>query len=511
MDAFAEGYAFFAKNAGTYSAAEISGTYVGDIEAEINKFAELLNEKFNGNHADINQLKGNLAEFWHAGTFNIKSIVKGASKKEHGEYIPRAVVLESNKYGSVDVQVDSKINVGSKYYKTAAETLKQQAKNARESYHKYVSDGGKATFDEYRKERGITDPNAPVYAGQVRLVPKEQLVEIKALLEKKIAHEKQIRPEQIPRYQDTLDMIKDRIEGEKGVESVPLDTADAKEIARLAKENGVSEDKLREMGLSTEELIDFNDVMRESFKAGLTAATISMVLRVAPEIYKALSFLIQTGEVDAEQFKGIGFAALTGASAGFIRGTVSAALTTACKSGLLGQSLKSIDPSVIGAVTAIAVSTMKNAFNVVQGTMAERDLANELVQEMFVTTCSLVLGGAAQTFIQIPVLGFMLGSFVGSLVGSFTYKAGYNALLSLCVDTGFTMFGLVEQNYVLPDEVLEIIGAEVFEYEHMDFSTFGFEEFQFEEFSFEQFEPEGLSISVLRRGVISISTIGYIS
>lgn len=503
MDAFAEGYAFFAENAGAYSAAEMGGTYVGDVEAEIKKFADLLNEKFSDNHAGIDQLKGNVAEFWHAGTFNINAAVKGSSN--------RATVLESNQYGSVDVQVDSGIDVGLKYYKTAADTMKQQAKNARESYHDYVSKGGKATFDEYLKERNITDPNAPVYAGQVRLVPKEQLEEIKVLLRQKIATEKTIRPEQVQRYEDTLNMIDDHINDGKGVESIPLDTADAKEIARLAKENGVSEEKLREMGLSTEELIGFSDLMSETFKAGLTAATISMVLRVAPEIYKALSLLMQSGEVDAEQFKKIGFAALNGASEGFIRGTISAALTTACKAGFLGQSLKSVDPSIIGAVTVIAMNTMKNAYYVVKGSMTQRALANELVQEMFVTTCSLVLGGATQTFIHIPVLGFMLGSFVGSLVGSFAYNVGYNTLLSFCVDTGFTMFGLVEQDYELPDEVLESIGAEVFAYEQFDFEEFALNEFQFEEFSFDKFEPDGLSISVLRRGVIGVSTIGYVS
>lgn len=503
MSAFAEGYAFFAKNAGAYSAAEMGGAYVGDVESEIKKFADILNEQFNDNHAGINQLKGNVAEFWHAGTFNINATIKGSSN--------RATVLESNKYGSVDVRLDSGVDVGLKYYKSAADTLKQQAKNAKESYHDYVSKGGKASFDEYLKERNITDPNAPVYAGQVRIVPKEQLDEIKVLLKQKIATEKSIRPEQVNRYEDTLKMIDDRINDSNGVESIPLETSDAKEIARLAKENGVSEEKLREMGLSTEELIDFTDVMNEAFRAGLTAATISMVLKVAPEIYKAISFLIQTGELDGEQFKNIGFAAISGASEGFVRGTISAALTTACKAGLLGQPLKNIDASVIGAVTAITMNTMRNAYLVAKGTMTQKELANELVQEMFVTTCSLVLGGATQTFIHIPVLGFMLGSFIGSVIGSFAYNVGYNALLSFCVDTGFTMFGLVEQNYELPDDVLQSIGAEIFEYEQFVFPEFEYNKFEFEEFSFDEFNTEELSITVLKRGVIGVSKIGYIN
>ena len=37
MDAFAEGYAFFEKNAGAFAGAEMGGVYVGDVEAEIEK------------------------------------------------------------------------------------------------------------------------------------------------------------------------------------------------------------------------------------------------------------------------------------------------------------------------------------------------------------------------------------------------------------------------------------------------------------------------------------------
>lgn len=60
-------------------------------------------------------------------------------------------------------------------------------------------------------------------------------------------------------------------------------------------------------------------------------------------------------------------------------------------------------------------------------------------------------------FIEMSVLGFMLGSFVGSVVGSFAYNVGHNVFMSFCVDTGFTMFGLVDQNYELPDEVMEAV------------------------------------------------------
>lgn len=50
--------------------------------------------------------------------------------------------------------------------------------------------------------------------------------------------------------------------------------------------------------------------MKQALKAGLNAATISIVLRTAPEIINAIKYLIENGEVDEEQFKKIGFAAL---------------------------------------------------------------------------------------------------------------------------------------------------------------------------------------------------------
>lgn len=47
-------------------------------------------------------------------------------------------------------------------------------------------------------------------------------------------------------------------------------------------------------------MIHFEYLAKQAFKSGLTAATISVVLNVAPEIYKAIDHLIKSGELDAE-------------------------------------------------------------------------------------------------------------------------------------------------------------------------------------------------------------------
>lgn len=505
MDAFSAGYSFFEKNSGSYTAAYMGGEYVSRVSAEIKNLVSDLNS-FQGFNTTTGALKGDIAEFWHSDTFNINAVAKDSTSRTH--------VDRSHDFASADITSNFGKKFGLKYYKTGADSAKQQAKSVIERFKEYESQGGKDSLDEFLSKRGYSDPerilNDPIYSGQQRIIPKDQLEEATNWLKRKIQEESSKRPEQVQRYQDTLDMLRDKIEDGKGTSSVALSKEEAEALARLAKEGLVSEDTLKDLGISTEELIHYEYILQEAFKAGTTAATISIVLKVAPEIYKAISFLIKNGEVDEHQFQKIGFAALQGGAEGFVRGSVSAAITSACKAGLWGEALKTIDPSLVASVTVIAMDTMKNAFRVATGKMESRELVSELIREMFISTCSLIGGGMSQALIHLPVVGFMLGSFVGSVVGSFAYNIGCNAILSFCVDTGFTMFGLVDQNYELPDEALEEIGIDIFQYEQFSFDEFQYDQFSFNEFKYCKFELETLNIGILRRGVIGVSQIGYV-
>jgi hypothetical protein len=515
MDGFKEGYEYFYHSAGSVQAAFSGEAYVDGIISEIDSLSENIN-KFKGFQTASNKLKGDIAEFWHSGTFNIDAAVKGSRS--------RSEVLRSHGLGSVDILLNNTDAYGSKYDATAADTLRQQAKTFYERYKEYASTCERSghtapTFEEYIKRNAATlrengiDPESilahdPLYGQQYRLVPSDQIKEIEKLLKEKIATESARRPELAKRYQDTLDKLTDRVKDSEGNESIPLSNDDAKEIAELAKEGGFDP---ADFGLTTEELVKYEYVLKQAFRAGLSAATISIVLKVAPEIIKAIQYLIKNGELDEKQFQKIGFAAFTGASEGFIRGSVSAAITTACKAGLWGEAMKSVNPSVVGVITVITMDTMKNAFAVAAGRKTSREIADELVKEMFVSASSLLMGGLVQgVMIEMPLLGFMLGSFVGSVVGSFAYSVGYSAVLSFCIDTGFTMFGLVDQNYTLPKEIIEQIGVDVFNYDRFDFQSFEYEQFQVDKFELEKFEPDVIDIVFLRRGVIGVRQIGYV-
>ena len=70
MTDFERGYSFFAEHLDAYVPALDGAKYVGTINEEIKKFIENL-KKFDGYQTSVNQLKGDAAEVWHSGTFNI--------------------------------------------------------------------------------------------------------------------------------------------------------------------------------------------------------------------------------------------------------------------------------------------------------------------------------------------------------------------------------------------------------------------------------------------------------
>lgn len=504
MNAFEEGYAFFEKQAGVQMAARLGGEYVALVDKEITKLLTDLNA-FDGFKTGADKLKGDIAEFWHADTFNVEAAARGSNH--------RAFIDRSHDFASADISSNFGKLFGLKYYKTGEASAKQQAKSVFDRFQEYRSAGGKDTLEAFLEKRGFSDDSVlhdPIYSGQIRIIPKDQLEVARQWLKNKIATESTIRSTQIERYKDTLKMLSDRLEDGQGTESIALSEADAKALAVLAKEGDIGTEELKALGVSAYQIIQFEYLTKEAFKSGLSAATISIVLSVGPEIYKAIDYLIKNGELEENQFQRIGFAALKGSSEGFIRGTVSAAITIACKSGMLGEAFKNVSPSIIGMSTVLAMNTMKNSFKVANGTMTHSELAQELLKELIVSSSALVVGTVAQAFIEIPVVGFMIGSFVGSVIGSFAYTCGCNAVVSFCVDTGFTMFGLVKQDYTLPNDVLEYIGITTFQYEKFGAKQFNVQDFTPASFKRRKFSGHTLDTHILRRGVIGVSEIGYI-
>ena len=110
---------------------------------------------------------------------------------------------------------------------------------------------------------------------------------------------------------------------------------------------------------------------------------------------------------------------------------------------------------------------------------------------------------------ELPVVGYLLGSLLGT---SFCviYNIGKKKLISFCVDTGFTCFGLVEQNYELPNEVLNDLGVEIAPISRTQIERIDVLRSETAITAIDKAEYETIDITVLRRGVIGVNRIGYI-
>ena len=501
MNSFEEGYRFYSEQAGATVAAFEANEYIENVAEALDKLEKDINY-FEVYRTPVAQLKGDIFEYWHSDTFNLDAVLNDSSNQTY--------VNRSHDLGSVDISSNFGAGFGLKVYRDGEASAQAQAVSAFQRFKEYQSDGGTKDIASFMEEKGLShlmDQNSSIYENQYRIIPSDQMSDASQWLRRMVATESARRPEQMRRYEETLAMLKNRLFDNEGNESIPLTKEQAEEITKLAKEGGF---EASDFGLATETVIRYEHIADQALKAGITAAVITAVLKTAPEVYKVIDHLIKTGELNLEQVKTVGFTAVSGGAEGFLRGGVASALTVACKAGIFGETMQAIPAPVIGAMTTITINAIKNAFYVAEGKITRKQLENDLIRDMFVSACALAGGAVGQSVIAVPVIGYMLGSFIGSVTGSFAYAPLQKATIALCVDSGFTMFGLVEQDYTLPKEVIEEIGISTFDYETFEYDTFEAESFEFETFSFDTFEPETLGITCLRRGVIGVSKIGYV-
>ena len=113
------------------------------------------------------------------------------------------------------------------------------------------------------------------------------------------------------------------------------------------------------------------------------------------------------------------------------------------------------------------------------------------------------MGG--QFIIPIPILGALIGNIVGALVARLVIGQANRVILGIAADTGWTFFGIVDQNYTIPDGILLECGWELLKVERLEC-----EMFQVQRLEMETLELEPVPFNVLRRGVVSFGKVGYV-
>jgi len=436
-DAFLEGYDYFARSSGAQVAASVSASRIADINAEISNLAKDIEAL--GANKSVDFLSGDIAEFFHARTFNVDAILNDSAN--------RATVPRTTGYATPDVVLNSGEQFQIKYYTDGPSSAKAQSVSHNQALKNPSTSTGAGRAIA---ESGI-DPSEPIYKDMKRVIPDGQTDDAEKYLRRKISEESVKRPAEVQRYEDTLDNLTDVVSDEEGVKSKRLSREESKQLAREAKANELD---LSEHGISPEEMVKARHILKHSLKAGMSAAMIAAVLKSAPYIITSIQELLEKGELDIDHLHAAGSDVAGTSATAFITGSLSSAIVEMLQSGKLGEAAKGANPAIVASLTVIAVNAAINGYKVAKGDMEPRELVNCIVRDTYVSALALVGGSAGSALTPfLPMLGYLLGSFVGSAVGGITYKAGQDLFMSFAVSKGVTFFGIVEQDYHLADEV----------------------------------------------------------
>ena len=451
---------------------------IQEINDAIDRLTKSINEHPHLN-LNVEQFKGYVAEEWHAGSFNIDALRKESNH--------RAWTLQDNGYGSVDVETNFGKEYSLKYSNTAKEAENMQAALN-------------------------VDTRAPKYQRQERLIAGEQVEEAKAWAYRRNLKDIENRPDVSWSHKDTENHLVGKITDGEGVESSELSIRDSKQIAKEAKDGGVD---LEKYGYAQETLLDEVRInyVNQAMKAGLTAAAITAITQIAPELYKAIDYLIKHGEIDLNGLKKSGQKVISASGEAFLRGSIAYGVEMVIQEGMLGESLRGVNPSVVGVAVTVILGTIKDSILVAAEKMTATEMGMNFVDTLVVSSGYLVsmkIGGAiAQAlFPELPGLGYAIGSLLGCSV-AVVYNIGKRKFISFCVDTGFTCFGLVEQNYELPEDVLAEMGVHTIPVPRVDVSRTEVK-YMAVDTQINRTEYETIDITILRRGIIGVNKIGYV-
>lgn len=311
------------------------------------------------------------------------------------------------------------------------------------------------------------------------------------------------------RYSETKSKLSEVVENKKGIKSKSFSREESKQIARDAKEGKLN---LEDYGISVDQMIKAKHILASSLKAGMSAAMIAAVLKAGPLLVSCIEELVATGEIDLDRLQDSGTDLATNSGAAFVTGSISSAIVEAMQSGLLGESVKDFNPSIVASATVVAVNAIRNGVKVARGEMGNREFADAVVRDTFISAVALAGGAVGQAALpMVPMVGYLLGSFVGSAVGGITYNAGQSLLMSFAVDRGITFFGIVDQDYELPESTLKSLGIEVFEYERFMSDSASIDMFSPDVLPFDTTSAKNYQVSFPKRGVIEFGKVGYIS
>lgn len=500
---FLNGYNYILNNLSASFGSEISEQWLAEIETQVDTLkSEMYETAIRKGNMDIKNLQGFIAEVWGKGTFNIKSAINNSSNY--------AEAPDVNYFASPDVIIKNKTGktikeYSFKYYSDGKSSINAQAETPYQRYKRNKSD---ETYEKFLSDRDLSqdgNDRMSIYQGQGKIIPYEQINDAKKYLLKKI-NNSELSKVEIKRYKEVYDTLDSVIKDNRGNSSIQLSYEDAKRLARAAKEGNISDELLKECGLDINEMIGTREILSEAFRAGITSAMISYLMSVGQAL---ITSIINEKRIDVELLKEKGIDALPIAAKSFLSGGITSGIVIAAKTGKLGEELiHKIDGGMVANLVALSINTIDVSIKYSQGKISKEEVGQQIMQMCIISISSRAVGMAFKNLLGFPY-AYMLGSLIGSVIGGFIYHKTNKLIVSICASSDFTFFGIVNQNYKLPDDILDKLNIKEFDFNKIIPKGISYERYETNNFSIDDYKFEKIGIKVLNRDLIEVHTIGY--
>ncbi|MFC0423401.1 hypothetical protein [Lactiplantibacillus plajomi] len=390
-----------------------------------------------------------------------------------------------------------------KFCKTADATYKQVTQTFGDHYRSVKRS---MSFDEWKQQlakRFDIDPsditeNATYYQDMNFVVPSDQVETIRRkLLEQIEAAKKQGNHSEAVR----LSKLKGKIADKLGNDSLGISKKQADYIGRTGKLPPELKQKLLENKQTA--------IIKKALKTGMSAAALSFAIEVAPKLLKMLT----TGDFNAEEFTQDSIDGGLNATQSFAVASVSSWIMQT--EGILKSATKNLSAEQVAALVLLTCNIMKSVGKRLLGKISSAQMAHDISRDTVVAGTTLLGSVAALALVPEaagPVIVVQLvGSIVGAVVGSEAFDVGDKVILGLSAKYGWTLFGLVDQDYRLSDDQLKAMGFDVEEFDLAENSESHIDEVNFDCPVFDELQMDESEIQIIRRGVIGVNTIGYLS
>ncbi|MGB9372778.1 MAG: hypothetical protein WCA82_01315 [Jiangellales bacterium] len=465
-EAFLRGYSHVATQAAANQLAAVaSQEYVGQVQSALDAMLEAI-EGGTANAKGPLFAKGDAAEFWHAGSYNVDA---ARLSVDSSAFAPRNASATDIAYG------EGMHEAQLKFYGSPDATL-----------------------------RALLPPE---YEAMVKVAPSDQAQAIREILVERAARIQEYAPQAAEDLLKVADTVRDRIQAD-GASSRPLSELESRQLVDDVRDDGRLDPE--RWGLTAEQTIQLSDLAREALKAGAQAAALSAAMQLGAIVLSAVQQAIRDGQLDRDALADMVKQAPRVVARSALSGTITAALVTATQSGMLGSAATAVPPTVIAGAVVLSLNALQLSMQASQGSISWHEAGHRIAQDGLALTAAMLGGVAGQALIPVPLLGAIIGNIVGAMLGQVAINQATGMLMGLAVERGWTYFGIVTQDYSVPEEVLRQAGWDTLDLDLLEADLIEVDAPALDELLLDPLTVDDCPFHIMQRGVIGIGSVGYV-